>query len=225
MEVKVMRDVLGKNDAIAANIRRRLAKAGVCALNLLGSPGAGKTSLLERTLAALAGTLRAAVIEGDLYTTRDADRVAKTGVPVVQLNTGGGCHLDAAMIDRALAEERLALEALDLLVIENVGNLVCPAEFNLGEDAKAVVLSITEGNDKPMKYPLIFKESAVTILNKVDLVPYTDFDLMAAREDIRTIHPGAAVFPVSCRTGKGLDAWLEWLRAAVQAKREGGRRG
>lgn len=218
MEVKVMKDILGQNDAIAAALREQLAEQGVFVLNLLGSPGSGKTTLLEKTIAALNQKLRLAVIEGDLFTSKDADRIARHDVPVIQINTSGGCHLDAPMIEKALKE--LNTDALDLLIIENVGNLVCPAEFALGEDTKAVVLSVTEGNDKPLKYPLIFKESALTLLNKMDLVPYTDFNVAAATEDITTIHPGAAVLPVSARTGEGLAAWLDWLCARVQEKRE-----
>lgn len=218
MEVKVMKDILGQNDAIATALREQLAEQGVFVLNLLGSPGSGKTTLLEKTIAALNQKLRLAVIEGDLFTSKDADRIARHDVPVIQINTSGGCHLDAPMIEKALKE--LNTDALDLLIIENVGNLVCPAEFALGEDTKAVVLSVTEGNDKPLKYPLIFKESALTLLNKMDLVPYTDFNVAAATEDITTIHPGAAVLPVSARTGEGLAAWLDWLCARVQEKRE-----
>lgn len=216
-----MKDILGQNDAIAAALREQLAEQRVFVLNLLGSPGSGKTTLLEKTIAALNKKLRLAVIEGDLFTSKDADRIARHDVPVIQINTSGGCHLDAPMIEKALKE--LNTDALDLLIIENVGNLVCPAEFALGEDVKAVVLSVTEGNDKPLKYPLIFKESALTLLNKIDLVPYTDFNVAAATEDITTIHPGAAVLPVSARTGEGLAAWLDWLCAHVQEKREAAR--
>ena len=216
-----MKDILGQNDAIAAALREKLAEQRVFVLNLLGSPGSGKTTLLEKTIAALNKKLRLAVIEGDLFTSKDADRIARHDVPVIQINTSGGCHLDAPMIEKALKE--LNTDALDLLIIENVGNLVCPAEFALGEDVKAVVLSVTEGNDKPLKYPLIFKESALTLLNKIDLVPYTDFNVAAATEDITTIHPGAAVLPVSARTGEGLAAWLDWLCARLQEKREAAR--
>lgn len=216
-----MKDILGQNDAIAAALREQLAEQRVFVLNLLGSPGSGKTTLLEKTIAALNKKLRLAVIEGDLFTSKDADRIARHDVPVIQINTSGGCHLDAPMIEKALKE--LNTDALDLLIIENVGNLVCPAEFALGEDMKAVVLSVTEGNDKPLKYPLIFKESALTLLNKIDLVPYTDFNVAAATEDIMTIHPGAAVLPVSARTGEGLAAWLDWLCARVREKREAAR--
>ena len=213
-----MKDILGENDKIAAAVHERLVSQRVFVLNLLGSPGSGKTTLLEKTMAALKDEMKMAVIEGDLFTSKDADRIARHGVPVIQINTSGGCHLDAPMVEKALAA--LPTARLDLLVIENVGNLVCPAEFALGEDAKAVVLSVTEGNDKPMKYPLIFKESALTILNKIDLVPYTDFDVAAAQEDIGTIHPGAMVLPLSARTGEGMAAWFDWLRTKVRTRQE-----
>lgn len=212
-----MQDILGENDKVAAAVHERLAAQRVFVLNLLGSPGSGKTTLLEKTMAALKDEMKMAVIEGDLFTSKDAERIARHGVPVIQINTSGGCHLDAPMVEKALAD--LPTEGLDLLVIENVGNLVCPAEFSLGEDAKAVVLSVTEGNDKPLKYPLIFKESALTILNKIDLVPYTDFDVAAAENDIGTIHPGASVLPLSARTGEGMAAWLDWLRERVRERR------
>ena len=217
MKVVVKADILGRNDAAAAENAALFARRGIYALNLLGSPGAGKTSLLEQTLAELGTDLRIAVIEGDLFTTKDAARIERCSAQVVQINTSGGCHLDAAMVAAAL--EKIDLTALDLIVIENVGNLVCPAEFALGEDAKAVVLSITEGDDKPLKYPLIFKESAAALLNKVDILPYTNFDMASACADIRALHPGIAVLPVSCRTGEGLSAWYAWLRAQAAAKK------
>ena len=217
MEVQVMQDILGKNDRIAAENQALFADKKIFALNLMGSPGSGKTSLLEKTMAALKDELKMAVIEGDLFTSKDADRIAKYDVPVIQINTSGGCHLDAPMVQKVLRE--MDLDALDLLIIENVGNLVCPAEFNVGEDEKGVVLSITEGDDKPMKYPLIFKESAVTVLNKVDILPYTNFDMAAAREDITTLHPDAYIIETSCTTGQGLAQWFDWLRARVRDKK------
>ena len=217
MEVQVMQDILGKNDRIAAENQALFADKKIFALNLMGSPGSGKTSLLEKTMAALKDELKMAVIEGDLFTSKDADRIAKYDVPVIQINTSGGCHLDAPMVQKVLRE--MDLDALDLLIIENVGNLVCPAEFNVGEDEKGVVLSITEGDDKPMKYPLIFKESAVTVLNKVDILPYTNFDMAAAREDITTLHPDAYIIETPCTTGQGLAQWFDWLRARVRAKK------
>lgn len=217
MEIQVMEDILGKNDRLAAENQMLFAKQGVFVLNLMGSPGSGKTSLLEKTMAALKDDLRMAVIEGDLFTSKDADRIAKYGVPVIQINTSGGCHLDAAMVQKVLKE--LDLENLDLLIVENVGNLVCPAEFNVGEDAKAVVLSITEGDDKPLKYPLIFKESAIAVLNKVDLLPYTNFDMNAAKKDITSIHPGISVLEVACSRDTGLELWYDWLKEKVAAKK------
>jgi hydrogenase nickel incorporation protein HypB len=217
MEIQVMEDILGKNDRLAAENQMLFAKQGVFVLNLMGSPGSGKTSLLEKTMAALKDDLRMAVIEGDLFTSKDADRIAKYGVPVIQINTSGGCHLDAAMVQKVLKE--LDLGNLDLLIVENVGNLVCPAEFNVGEDAKAVVLSITEGDDKPLKYPLIFKESAIAVLNKVDLLPYTNFDMNAAKKDIISIHPGISVLEVACCRDTGLELWYDWLKEKVAAKK------
>lgn len=217
MEIQVMEDILGKNDQVAAENQVLFAEKGIFVLNLMGSPGSGKTSLLEKTMAALKDELHMAVIEGDLFTSKDADRIAKYGVPVIQINTSGGCHLDAVMVKKALKD--LEMEHLDLLVVENVGNLVCPAEFNVGEDAKAVVLSITEGDDKPLKYPLIFKESSIAVLNKVDLLPYTNFDMGAAKKDITSIHPGISVAEVSCMKDDGLDVWFDWLRDKVTEKK------
>ena len=219
MEVNVMQDILGKNDALANAMKADFAARRIFVLNLMGSPGSGKTTLMEATLRALSGELRMAVIEGDLFTSKDADRIGACGAPVVQINTAGGCHLDAPMVEKALAS--LDLDHLDLIVIENVGNLVCPAEFALGEDAKAVVLSVTEGDDKPMKYPLMFKESAVALINKTDLLPFTNFDLAQATEDVRTIHPDAEVLSISATKGDGMEAWFDWLRGKVKAKKDG----
>ncbi len=217
MQIKVMTNILEKNDQVAGVLQERFEKAGIFVINLLGSPGCGKTSLLEKTIKALRETLSIAVIEGDLFTAKDAERIEQHGVPVVQINTGGGCHLDANMIHDVL--DCLDLEALDIIVIENVGNLVCPAEFNIGEDCKVTVLSITEGDDKPLKYPLIFKQASAVILNKVDLLPYTNFDLNAAEKDITAIHPGVTLLPVSCQTGEGLQAWFNWLIKQVKIKK------
>ena len=197
-EIEVIKNILGENDRVAAENQAMFAKKGVYVLNLMGSPGAGKTSVLEKT--------------------RDAERIEKHGVPVIQINTAGGCHLDAPMVQKVA--QKLALDAVDLLIVENVGNLVCPAEFAIGEDDKAVVLSITEGDDKPMKYPLIFKESAIALLNKVDILPYCDFDMAAAKEDILTLHPGMQVMEISCTKGQGVAAWCDWLLAKVTDKKE-----
>ena len=209
MEIQVMKNILGENDRIAAENQAMFKDKGVYVLNLMGSPGAGKTSVLEKTMEHLKDKLSLAVIEGDLFTSKDAERIDKYGVPVIQINTAGGCHMDAAMVQKAAAS--LDLAALDLLIVENVGNLVCPAEFAVGEQEKAVVLSVTEGADKPLKYPLMFKEAAVALLNKVDLLPYCDFDMQGARDDITALHPGIEVIELSCTKGDGVEEWCEWL--------------
>ena len=209
MQVQVMKNILGENDKIAAENRRLFHDKKILAINLMGSPGSGKTSLLEKILSKLAEKINVAVIEGDLFTAKDAERIERQNIPVIQINTAGGCHLDAAMVKRAA--ESLNLDKINLLIVENVGNLVCPAEFDVGENFKAVVLSITEGDDKPLKYPLIFKESAVTMLNKIDLLPYTNFNLANAREDLTTIHPAIKIFETSCITGAGLDEFCNWI--------------
>lgn len=216
MEIKVMANILDKNDQIAAEVNQYLSSKGIFVFNLLGSPGSGKTALLERTIEALKDQISMAVIEGDLFTSKDAERIDRHGIPVVQINTGGGCHLDANMVKNVLS--RLDLDNLDLIVIENVGNLVCPAEFQIGEDVKVTVLSITEGEDKPLKYPLMFKEASAAILNKVDLLPYTTFDMTAAVDDITSINPSITLFQASCRTGEGLEPWFAWLLDQVKAK-------
>ena len=213
MEIKLMKNILGANDEIAALNRKLFAERGVVVMNLMGSPGSGKTTLLEKTLARLADKIKIAVIEGDLFTAKDAERIERAGVDVIQINTAGGCHLDAPMIQNACAS--LNLSELDLLIVENVGNLVCPAEFDIGENFKATVLSITEGDDKPLKYPLIFKESAAVLLNKIDLLEFTNFDLQSAREDLTTLNPPIKIFETSCTRGTGLDAWTDWLLSKV----------
>ena len=218
MEIKVIKNILGENDRFAAENQVMFQNEHVFVVNFMGSPGAGKTSVLERTMEKLGDELKMAVIEGDLFTSKDADRIDKYGVPVIQINTAGGCHLDANMVQKTAKD--IDLDALDLLVIENVGNLVCPAEFALGEDARAVVLSVTEGDDKPMKYPLMFKESDIALINKVDLAPYCNFNIESAKEDIEMLHPGIAVHEVSCTTGAGIDAWCDWLRAGVAKKQK-----
>ena len=218
-EIQVMKNILGENDRIAAENQAMFAAKGVYVVNLMGSPGAGKTSVLEKTMEKLKDVLKMAVIEGDLFTSKDADRIERHGVPVIQINTAGGCHLDAPMVQKVA--QQMDLDQLDLLIVENVGNLVCPAEFAVGEDDKAVVLSITEGDDKPLKYPLIFKESAIAILNKVDILPYCNFNMESAKEDITTLHPGMKVLEVSCTTEQGIDAWCAWLKEKVAEKKNG----
>lgn len=218
MEIRVMENILGKNDKLAAELNALFSSHGIFVLNLLGSPGSGKTSLLEKTIMTLRDDICMAVIEGDLFTSKDADRIAQHGVPVIQINTSGGCHLDAQMVKGVL--DKLDLAALDMIIIENVGNLVCPAEFNIGEDVKAAVLSITEGEDKPLKYPLIFKQAGIVILNKTDLMPYTCFNMAAAKEDIRSINPEIILVAGSCQSGEGLNDWYEWLKLQCRRKRQ-----
>lgn len=208
-KIRVMESILEFNDARAAENRALLESHGVFTVNLMSSPGSGKTTLLERTLERIPRGLRAGVIEGDIQTTRDAERLERFHVPIIQINTGSACHLDGEMIARALAE--MPLDEIDLLFIENVGNLVCPAEFRVGEHHKVIILSVTEGDDKPLKYPLMFRESTALVLNKIDLLPYTDFSLDAARANAMRIHQELEILEVSCRSGQGLEGWLEWL--------------
>jgi hydrogenase nickel incorporation protein HypB len=210
MKVKVVTRILEANDRIAEENRKRFKATGVFVVNLMGAPGAGKTSLLEKTIIKLRDTLRVGVVEGDIAGTDDAERISKTGVPVVQINTGGACHLDANMISEVLPD--LPIDDLDMVVIENVGNLVCPAEFKVGEDVKAMVLSITEGHDKPLKYPLMFQESSALVLNKIDLLPFIDVEIDRLKRDALSLNPLMKIFEVSCKTGHGIDAWAEWLR-------------
>lgn len=217
-EVSLAQDVLGDNARDAQRNREQFARAGVFVLNLMSGPGAGKTTLLERTAEAMKGRLRVAVIAGDLETRRDADRIGRHGVPVTQINTGGACHIEAHQIARAC--EAFDLQTLDLLIVENVGNMVCPAEFDLGETGKVMVLSCAEGHDKPGKYPLMFRESQLMLLNKVDLLPYTDFSVDAAIADARALNPRLEVLRISARTGEGLEDWYRWLEAQARgAKR------
>jgi len=207
--VPLERKVLSENDKIAATLRARFQEHGILCLNTISSPGSGKTSLLERTLASLPSHDRVAVLTGDIQTDNDAARLRRFHFPVKQITTGGTCHLDARMIERHLADWKL--EDLDLLFIENVGNLVCPSSYDLGEAAKIVLLSVTEGDDKPLKYPSIFFKSDLLILTKTDLLPYVPFDIETAAENARRIHPGIEIVKVSCLTGNGFHEWLMWL--------------
>jgi hydrogenase nickel incorporation protein HypB len=209
MKVKVVTRILEANDRIAEENRKRFKDAGIYVVNLMGAPGAGKTTLLERTIRALQPRLKIGVIEGDIVGTDDAERIGALDVPVVQINTGGACHLDANMISEVLDE--FPLKDLDMLIIENVGNLVCPAEFKVGEDMKMMVLSVAEGHDKPLKYPLMFRESSALVLNKIDLLPYMNTDIHKMRNDSLALNPQLKVFEVSCATGTGIDAWATWL--------------
>ncbi len=215
MKVSVVKNVLDANDRIAAENRELFDKNKVYVINLMSSPGAGKTSLVERTIMALRDKYRIGVIEGDIQDTYDADRIAKLDIPVVQINTGGACHIDGNMIREALPV--FDLSKTDLLIVENVGNLVCPAEFKIGENVKIMLLSTPEGADKPAKYPLMFQESAALLINKIDLMPYVDFDLEKAKHDALSLHKDLKIFEVSCKAATGLDAWTQWLTKRIDA--------
>lgn len=214
MKVKVVSHILEANDRIAAENRNVFHESGVYVINLMSAPGAGKTSLIERTIKEISSKLKIGVIEGDIAGTDDAKRIAKLGIPVVQINTGGACHLDANMINEVIAD--LPLKDLDLLIIENVGNLVCPAEFKVGEDMKVMLLSIAEGDDKPLKYPLMFEESSALILNKIDLLPYTNASIEKIKKNSLSLNKKLKIFEVSCRTGEGIGKWVEWLRSLIK---------
>jgi hydrogenase nickel incorporation protein HypB len=212
-QIPLERKVLNENNRVAGELRARFAEHGILCLNLVSSPGAGKTSLLERTLEAFAPTQRVAVLTGDIQTDNDAVRLARFGFPARQITTGGTCHLDARMIEKAIADWNLA--DLDVLLIENVGNLVCPSSYDLGEAAKIVVLSVTEGEDKPLKYPAMFFRSELLILNKIDLLPYVPFSMAKVRENAQKVHPGMEIIEVSCVTGEGLPKWQGWLESRI----------
>ncbi|MGC9333145.1 MAG: hydrogenase nickel incorporation protein HypB [Anaerolineae bacterium] len=210
-ELPVIEQILSANDLIAAENRKVLDRHGVLAVNVMASPGAGKTSLILRSIEGLRGQVRVGVVEGDVAGHIDADKVAETGCPVVQINTGGGCHLDAPQVQVALG--RLPLDEIDLLFIENVGNLICPTGFALGEHLKVMIAHVPEGDDKPIKYPGMFTAVDALVLNKVDLTPYVDFELDAFHTAFRALNARASFFEVSCQTGEGLPAWIEWLRS------------
>jgi len=209
MKLKVTTKILDANERIAEENKKMFKEAGVYVINLMSSPGAGKTSLLERTINAIKDKVKVGVIEGDITGTNDAERIDRLGVPVVQINTEGACHLDANMI--ADSAKELPLKDLDLLFIENVGNLVCPAEFKVGEDIKVMILSLTEGDDKPLKYPLMFQESSVLIINKIDLKDLLDVSVDKIRKDALSLNPKIKIFEVSCKTGQGIDEWTNSL--------------
>jgi len=208
-KVTIAQNILAANDTIAQEIQRSLAVCGIRTINIMSSPGAGKTTLLERTIERLRGQLGIGVIEGDVETSADAERIEAAGAETVQINTRGACHLEAHMIRDALAEIELA--RIELLFVENIGNLVCPAAWNLGEDTRVVVVSTTEGDDKPAKYPQMFAASEVMIVNKLDLLPYVDYDVEKVKRHALAINPHLRIFEMSCRTGAGLDAWCDWL--------------
>ncbi|MBW2622967.1 MAG: hydrogenase nickel incorporation protein HypB [Deltaproteobacteria bacterium] len=215
MKVPIVRNILEANDRIAGQNREMFAQHHVYVINLMSSPGAGKTSLLEQTLDRVKEKIIVGVIEGDIQSSYDAERIAEKGVKAIQINTGGACHLDGNMIREAVDE--FDLDELDLLVVENVGNLVCPAEFDVGEDMKVMILSVPEGDDKPFKYPLMFQECKALIINKIDLLPYVDCSIEKIRDAAYKLNPKMEVFELSCRTGEGLDEWCAWLEGKVKA--------
>jgi hydrogenase nickel incorporation protein HypB len=208
--VELAQKVLSDNARVAAMLRQRYREHGVLCLNLISAPGSGKTSLLERTLQLSPKHDHTVVLTGDIQTENDAARLRRFGFPVKQITTGGTCHLDAGMIERHIVD--WPLEKIDLMFVENVGNLVCPASYDLGEEAKVVVLSVTEGDDKPLKYPSVFFQSELMVVNKTDLLPYVSFNIEAAIENARCVHPQIEVIQMSCTTGEGLDAWLSWIQ-------------
>jgi hydrogenase nickel incorporation protein HypB len=217
MKISVVKNILEANDRIAQENRAIFDEKDLLVFNLMGSPGAGKTSLLEKTIDAIKEDLSIGVIEGDIQSSQDAERIAEKEIPVVQINTGGACHLDGNMIRDTF--QGFDFDALDLLIVENVGNLVCPAEFKVGEDFKAMILSVTEGDDKPAKYPLMFRESKVLLINKIDLLPYVDCSLGKIKDEALKVNPHLKLIEVSCKTGEGLDAWYNWLKQEVESKR------
>jgi len=209
-KISIKKKVLSENDRLAAEIRRKLHEKKVVSLNFVSSPGSGKTSLLEKTLESLNNKIRPALIAGDVQTQNDAVRLARAGGKIVRpIVTGGACHLDARMISQAL--DKIDLNDIDLLLIENIGNLVCPSSYDLGEDMKIVLISTTEGDDKPLKYPAMFRRSSVLIINKIDLLGFSDFDLEQAKKNAMSINSNLKIFKLSCRTGEGLDIWYDWL--------------
>jgi hydrogenase nickel incorporation protein HypB len=208
-EIKVLQDILSANDRIADRNRRLLDEKGVFAVNIMASPGAGKTSLLLETIRRLKDRLSIAVIEADIASSLDADRIGSEGVTTIQINTGGDCHVDANMLNNAL--ENMPLEGIDLLILENVGNLVCPAEFKLGVDRSVMISSVPEGDDKPYKYPLMFSIADAILVNKIDLVPYVEFDFRNFSRGVGVVNPKARLMQVSCKTGEGIDDWVAWL--------------
>ncbi len=220
IKVPIVEKIMEANDQLANGIRLRLDQAGIFGLNIMASPGSGKTSLILQTLLKLPPDIRPAVIEGDTApVTIDAEKIMKIGVPAVQINTGGDCHLDAVMMSRGLDE--LPLNDIDLIIVENVGNLICPAAFNLGTHANVLIASIPEGDDKPYKYPNIYRGLDVLIINKTDLMPYIDFDMNYFRQGVELLNPGLITFPVSCKTGEGMNAWVDWLVKIVRTNRNG----
>jgi hydrogenase nickel incorporation protein HypB len=217
LKIEVKKNILATNASMAAENRSRLESHGVCMLNLMASPGAGKTSVITRAIEGTRDRLKLAVIEGDIASEIDSLAIEAMDIPAIQINTGGSCHLTAVMVASAL--DHLDLEALDLIIIENVGNLVCPAEFDLGEAGRLVIASVAEGHDKPHKYPLIFREVDAILVNKIDLLSYCDFNLTQFHQVVRRLNPTAAVIELSCREGYGIDEWCQWLTATATGRR------
>lgn len=216
MEIKIMKNILDRNQNKADEVRKLLTEKKVKMVNIISSPGAGKTTLLERTCEALGGKIRIGIIEGDITTDRDAQRLKKYNIPIVVINTEGGCHLDSHSISKVIG--MFDLDKLDLLFVENVGNLICPSEFDLGEDFKLAVVSTTEGDDKPAKYPRLFSEAGAVILNKTDLLPYTNFNIEAFKADLAAINPRVPLFKISATRGDGLQVWLDWMEQQLNSK-------
>jgi len=211
--IPIVTNILEANDRVADDNRRQFADAGVFVVDIMGSPGAGKTALLEATIEALLGDLRMAVVVGDITTTRDAERLARKGVPAVQITTesfGGACHLEASTLRQAL--DQIDLDQLDVLFVENVGNLVCPAEFDIGQRQRVVVHAVTEGEDKPLKYPLAFRQADLVVINKIDLLPHLDYDVVALRDNLQRVNPSVQWFELSARSGQNMAGWLDWVR-------------
>ncbi|UCE06339.1 MAG: hydrogenase nickel incorporation protein HypB [bacterium] len=216
MKVSLVTNILKANERIAEQNKQLFNEKGILVINMMSAPGAGKTTLIEHTINDLKDKYRIGVIEGDIQSTYDADKIAATGVQVVQINTGGACHLDGNMIRETFPQ--LDLDAIDLLIVENVGNLVCPAEFNMGEDFKVMLLSVPEGDDKPLKYPLMFHESVALLVNKIDLLPYVDCSLEKIRSESLKINPNLKIFEISGKTKEGLDTWFKWLQSKIKEK-------
>lgn len=214
MEIKIMKNILDRNQDKANEVRKILTENKVKMVNLISSPGSGKTTLLERTCEALVNKFKIGIIEGDITTDRDAQRLKKYGIPIVVINTEGGCHLDSHSISKVLGE--FDLQNLDVLFVENVGNLVCPSHFDLGESFKLAVASTAEGDDKPVKYPMLFREARAIVLNKIDLIPFTNFKMEQFNSDLMQINPLVPLFPLSCTTGEGLENWLNWISEQIQ---------
>ncbi|NUM44386.1 MAG: hydrogenase nickel incorporation protein HypB [Anaerolineales bacterium] len=216
-KIPIVEKILSANDRLAEMNRQKIEEAGVFSLNLMASPGAGKTSLIEQTLKCLSGEFRVAVIDGDIATSIDADRASAAGATAIQINTGGECHLDAVMLQNAL--QQLDLTQFDLLIVENVGNLVCPANFPLGTHKSVLIASIPEGDDKPYKYPGMYRGVDALVINKIDLLPYIPFKMDFFRTGVEILNPGVVTFPVSCQTQEGLDEWIAWIKTNVTAKK------